>query len=81
MVSYRDRMTWVGATADDEMCNFYMMYWVEGQVWRMSRRYHDDICLQDKLANERCVSVGPPVYNWGRIWPIGGKLHILQWHS
>ena len=32
MVSYRDRMTWVGATANDEMCNFYMMYWVQGQV-------------------------------------------------
>lgn len=59
MVSYRDRMTWVGATANDEMCNFYMMYWVQGQ---------------DKLASERCVSVGPPVYAWDRIWPIGGGL-------
>jgi len=59
MVSYRDRMTWVGATAEDEMCNFYLMYWVDGQ---------------EKLKNERCVSVGPPVYSWGRIWPIGGGL-------
>ncbi len=29
---FRDRITWVGATAEDEMCNFYMMYWVEGDI-------------------------------------------------
>ena len=58
MVSYRDRVTWVGATAEDEMCNFYMMYWVDGQ---------------EKLNNERCLSLGPPVYSWGR-WIIGGGL-------
>ena len=51
MVSYRDRITLVGATAEDEMCNFYMMYWVEGQ---------------EKLSNERCTSVGPPFYAWDR---------------
>jgi len=58
MVSYRDRITWVGATAEDEMCNFYMMYWVDGQ---------------EKLSSERCVSMGPPVYAWDR-WIIGGGL-------
>jgi len=58
MVSYRDRITWVGATAEDEMCNFYMMYWVDGQ---------------EKLSSERCVSMGPPVYSWDR-WIIGGGL-------
>ena len=58
MVSYRDRVTWVGATADDEMCNFYMMYWVDGE---------------EKLYNERCGSLGPPVYSWGR-WIVGGGL-------
>ena len=58
MVSYRDRITWVGATAEDEMCNFYMMYWVEGE---------------EKLGNERCNSVGPPVYTWDR-WLVGGGL-------
>jgi len=58
MVSYRDRITWVGATADDEMCNFYIMYWVKGQ---------------EKLNKERCVSVGPPVYAWDR-WIVGGGL-------
>jgi len=58
MVSYRDRITWIGATAEDEMCNFYMMYWVQGQ---------------EKLKKERCVSVGPPVYSWDR-WIVGGGL-------
>ena len=58
MVSYRDRITWVGATADDEMCNFYMMYWVQGDK---------------KLTGERCHSVGPPVYTWDR-WLVGGGL-------
>ena len=56
--SYRDRITWVGATAEDEMCNFYMMYWVDGS---------------EKLTNERCQSVGPPVYAWDR-WIVGGGL-------
>ena len=26
----RDRTVFIGATGDDEMCNFYMMYWTEG---------------------------------------------------
>ena len=30
MVNTRDRTTFVGATKEDEMCNFYIMYWVEG---------------------------------------------------
>ena len=38
MVSYRDRITWVGSTAEDEMCNFYMMYWVEGNQVLSSQR-------------------------------------------
>lgn len=58
MVSYRDRTTWVGATSDDEMCNFYLMYWVEGK---------------EKLRVERCVSLGPPVFTWDR-WLVGGGL-------
>ena len=31
MVNTRDRETFVGATKEDEMCNFYIMYWVDGQ--------------------------------------------------
>jgi peptidylglycine monooxygenase len=35
------------STGNDEMCNFYMMYWVDG----------------DKLLNEDvCTSPGPPKY-------------------
>jgi len=58
MVSHRNRITWVGATAKDEMCNFYMMYWVEGQ---------------QKMKKERCFTLGPPVYAWDR-WIVGGGL-------
>ena len=30
MVNNRDRTTYVGSTKEDEMCNFYIMYWVDG---------------------------------------------------
>jgi len=60
MVSYRDRITWVGATAEDEMCNFYMMYWVEGDI----------------LNGEWCTSLGPPVYTWDRFLVGGGLTNI-----
>lgn len=39
----------IGATSDDEMCNFYMMYSVSG-----------DKDIQDPV----CVSPGPPSWNW-----------------
>ena len=29
--------------------------------------------------SSRCVSVGPPVYSWGRIWPIGGEVSAKYW--
>ena len=32
MVNTRDRTTYVGSTKEDEMCNFYIMYWVEGDL-------------------------------------------------
>ena len=60
MVSNRERITWVGPTAAHEMCNFYLMYWVEGGV---------------KLGDERCYTVGPPVYSWDQIL-IGGLSNI-----
>ncbi|CAN7939868.1 unnamed protein product, partial [Ixodes hexagonus] len=49
MKSFRDRDTYVGATGSDEMCNFYIMYYVEG-----------DSLLQDDM----CFSGGPPYYYW-----------------
>ena len=35
------------STGNDEMCNFYMMYWVEGE---------------QLLSNDVCTSAGPPQY-------------------
>lgn len=37
------------ATSDDEMCNFYVMYWVEGT---------------EPLEQQLCVSEGSPRYYW-----------------
>ena len=31
MVNYKDEAVWVGSTREDEMCNFYLMYWIDGQ--------------------------------------------------
>lgn len=40
---------WFRSTADDEMCNFYMMYYVEGE----------------HIPNQKyCFSAGPPIYSW-----------------
>lgn len=51
MYNFRNRATYVGSTGNDEMCNFYMMYYVDG----------------DKILNRKdCFSYGPPVYYWGR---------------
>ncbi|XP_037080652.1 peptidylglycine alpha-hydroxylating monooxygenase-like isoform X3 [Pollicipes pollicipes] len=48
MNNYRSRITRVGATADDEMCNFYMMYWTELRP----------------LKKGVCFTLGPPYYYW-----------------
>lgn len=37
------------ATNEDEMCNFYLMYWVQ-----------DD----EPLNRKYCFSAGPPAYYW-----------------
>jgi hypothetical protein len=50
MENEEDRDVMVGATGADEMCNFYMMYWVNG----------DQV-----LADNTCYSPGPPQYYWG----------------
>ncbi|XP_032457663.1 peptidylglycine alpha-hydroxylating monooxygenase isoform X3 [Nasonia vitripennis] len=49
MKSERDKWTYVGTTNNDEMCNFYLMYYVT-----------DDEPLYDKF----CFSMGPPRYYW-----------------
>lgn len=45
----RDRVTRVGATSKNEMCNFYMMYWVEDSA---------------PLDKQYCFTSGPPFYYW-----------------
>ncbi|KAJ4434434.1 hypothetical protein ANN_22996 [Periplaneta americana] len=49
MQSNRNRTTQIGPTNDDEMCNFYLMYYVER-----------DSPLQKKY----CFTEGSPFYNW-----------------
>ncbi|PBC30000.1 Peptidylglycine alpha-hydroxylating monooxygenase [Apis cerana cerana] len=49
MQSTRDSWTYIGATKNDEMCNFYLMYYVEN----------------DKpLSMKYCFTAGPPRYYW-----------------
>ena len=73
------------------MCNFYLMYWVDGQEKLKNERcqfcsIHSEYSFKTffsrfKSLPFRCVSVGPPVYSWGRIWPIGGKFSISYFKS
>lgn len=51
MVNDRDTTTWIGPTNMDEMCNFYIMYWVEGK-----KTVHPDVCF----------TAGPPDWSWAR---------------
>lgn len=47
MKNFVERTVYVGATGDDEMCNFYVMYYVKG----------------DKtLENNICLRYGPPYW-------------------
>merc|ERR1711993_198051 len=56
MVNTRDRTTMVGPTGEDEMCNFYMMYWVEGK---------------DTIQPNTCFTRGPPTWSWGGLGLLG----------
>ncbi|CAB4068234.1 PHM [Lepeophtheirus salmonis] len=49
MVNDRDTAVWIGATKENEMCNFYLMYWVENRKL---------------LSTKDCKSFGPPIYSW-----------------
>lgn len=49
MQSERDHWTYVGTTNNDEMCNFYLMYYVENE---------------EPLKETFCFSMGPPRYYW-----------------
>ncbi|KAF0306544.1 Peptidylglycine alpha-hydroxylating monooxygenase [Amphibalanus amphitrite] len=63
MNNFRSRITRVGATADDEMCNFYMMYWTE----------------QSLLSKAYCFSWGPPLSYWHRVPMGFWKLFSFPW--
>jgi len=58
MKNNKDSAVYVGSTNEDEMCNFYLMYWVDGT----------------KILDQKtCTSLGPPIYSWDG-WIIGGGL-------
>jgi len=60
MVNDRDRTTYIGTTKDDEMCNFYIMYWVRGKK---------------PMEQNTCFTRGPPTWSWGG-WFGGGLKNI-----
>lgn len=49
MENTRDRPTYIGGTNRDEMCNLYLMYYVENDT-PLERKY--------------CFTAGPPAYYW-----------------
>lgn len=49
MESHRNKTTYIGATNNDEMCNFYLMYYVESG---------------EPLNQKYCFSTGPSTYYW-----------------
>ncbi|KAK9498614.1 hypothetical protein O3M35_003208 [Rhynocoris fuscipes] len=49
MESHRPYTTYIGGTNKDEMCNFYLMYWVENS---------------EPLTKKYCFTNGPPMYYW-----------------
>jgi peptidylglycine monooxygenase len=51
MRNEEDRDIAIGARSSDEMCNYYLMYWVDGER---------------TLARNTCFSPGAPDYRWSR---------------
>ncbi len=49
MKNFRDHTVSIGPTGDDEMCNFYIMYYVKGER---------------TLKNNMCWSLGPPYFHF-----------------
>ncbi|XP_060068910.1 peptidylglycine alpha-hydroxylating monooxygenase-like [Ylistrum balloti] len=57
-----DRTVYIGATQNDEMCNFYMMYYVNG----------------DRIADQNsCFSSGAPYYTWESS-PYAGNMNLKE---
>lgn len=64
MINDKNETVHVGPSREDEMCNFYLMYYVEGR---------------NLLKKNTCWSPGPPNYSWAGEWdPLfnlyGGEL-------
>ena len=57
-MNHRDDITYIGSTNNDEMCNFYLMYWVDGG---------------QPITPNTCFTQGPPVWPWGG-WESGAAL-------
>ncbi|XP_025077084.1 probable peptidylglycine alpha-hydroxylating monooxygenase 1 [Pomacea canaliculata] len=57
-----DHDVYVGATSNDEMCNFYIMYYTQG-----SQSLTDDVCLTE----------GPPLWYWND-FPMQDRLNLAQ---
>lgn len=57
-VNDHDWTVLIGPTNDDEMCNFYIMYWVDGGK---------------PISPSTCFTPGPPLWSWGG-WEFGAGL-------
>ncbi|VDM77285.1 unnamed protein product [Strongylus vulgaris] len=60
----------MGQTGEDEMCNFYMMYWVDGD---RPKSASNRLTLLQVLQDNTCYSPGAPFYHWAT---EGGLNHI-----
>lgn len=63
MVNNEDKAIKVGATSKDEMCNFYIMYYVDGD---------------DTLSNNYCFTAGPPSWTWNDFAGLDASLAPLS---
>ena len=57
----REHEVRIGPSTTDEMCNFYLMYWVDGRTIP---------------AQNFCHTMGPPIYTWDGLRYGGGLRNI-----
>lgn len=62
MVNNKDRTVHIGSTQNDEACNFYFMYYVEGD---------------HTIERSSCFSEGPPSYTWQTSGPADMNLENI----
>ena len=62
-MNHRDVTTYIGTTKADEMCNFYIMYWVDGGK---------------PISSNTCFSQGPPLWSWGGFTYGAGLTNIPE---